>query len=194
MLLSNHCRCLDTSICVKYMHREGRSEKLNEIWKYWASVAKTQKREPMMPTPVLTQQRRKPVDIGFTVRVQKGDDFSFGLGGAQKAGPDQPLPLLGPQNANFWQPHHVLVQRYLQMLWGDTNSSCNDWWQTQEHSRHCANIRQIQLHWYESATSKLQPNCQSAHTGDQKRGDTCQGRMLPSQAVPLGKPHHNTPA
>lgn len=29
MLLSNYCRCLDASICVKYMHREGRSK--NEI-------------------------------------------------------------------------------------------------------------------------------------------------------------------
>lgn len=27
MLLSNYCRCLDASICVKYMHREGRRKK-----------------------------------------------------------------------------------------------------------------------------------------------------------------------
>lgn len=65
---------------------------------------------------VLTQQWRKPVDIGFTVRVQKRDDFSFGGGGAQQAGPDQPLPLLGPQNANLGQPNHVLLQRLLEVL------------------------------------------------------------------------------
>lgn len=65
---------------------------------------------------VLTQQWRKPVDIGFTVRVQKRDDVSFGGGGAQQAGPDQPLPLLGPQNANLGQPNHVLLQRLLKVL------------------------------------------------------------------------------
>lgn len=93
MLLSNYCRCLDASICVKYMHREGRSLSSENIEHQQQN---TLKRDAMMLTPVLTQQRRKPVDIGFTVGVQKGDDFSFGSGGAQEAGPDQPLPLLGP--------------------------------------------------------------------------------------------------
>lgn len=69
-----------------------------------------------MLTCVLTQQWRKPVDIGFAVRVQKRDDFSLGEGGAQQAGPDQPLPLLGPQNANLGQPDHVLLQRLLKVL------------------------------------------------------------------------------
>lgn len=65
---------------------------------------------------VLTQQWGEPVDVGFTVRVQKGDDASFGGVGAQQAGPDQALPLVGPQNANLGQPDHVLLQRLLEVL------------------------------------------------------------------------------
>lgn len=101
------------------MHREGRSEKTKRNLSsenIERQQRNTQKRATMMLTRVLTQQWGKPVDIGFTVRVQKGDDFSFGPGGAQQAGPDQALPLLVPQDANLWQPHHVLVQRHLQML------------------------------------------------------------------------------
>ena len=64
----------------------------------------------------LTQQRWQPVDVGLAVRVQEGDDFSFSEAGSQQACPDQPLPLLGPQDANLRKPHHVLLQRCLQVL------------------------------------------------------------------------------
>lgn len=64
----------------------------------------------------LTQQRRQPVGVGLTVGVQEGDDLPFGGGGPQQPGPDKPLPLLGPQDAHFGQPHHVLLQGHLQVL------------------------------------------------------------------------------
>lgn len=107
-ILRDDCGYLDASVCVKYMHREDTSNKIKT-----ASAAKNTQRGDEC---VLTQQWRKPVDIGFTVGVQKRDDLPFGHGGAQQAGPDQPLPLLGPQNADLWQPHHVVLQRQLEVL------------------------------------------------------------------------------
>lgn len=191
-LLSNCCTHLDASICVKYAQRRQKQKTeqnlSSENTKH--QQQNTQKRDTMMLTCVLTQQRRKPVDVGFTVGVQKGDDFSFGHGGAQQAGPDQPLPLLGPQNANLWQPHHVLLQRHLKVLWGDTNSSCNDWCQTQEHKCLCENIMYILLSWYEKScfkTAAKQPEL--SHRWSKERR-----RLAREPGCPSGPPHPNTPS
>lgn len=65
---------------------------------------------------LLTQQRRQPINIGFTVGVQEGDDFTFRCRSSQQASPDEPLSLLGPQDTDLWHPLHVLLQWNLQML------------------------------------------------------------------------------
>lgn len=65
---------------------------------------------------ILTQQRRKPINIGFTVGVQEGDDFTFSCRSSQQASPDEALSFPGPQDTNLWHPLHVLLQRNLQML------------------------------------------------------------------------------
>lgn len=61
----------------------------------------------------LTQQWRQPIDVRLAVRVQEGDDFPFGSSGSEQPSPDQPLPLLRPQDANLRHPLHVLLQGHL---------------------------------------------------------------------------------
>lgn len=115
----------------------------------------------------LTQQRRQPVDVGLTVGVQEGDDFSFSEAGSQQACPDQPLPLLGPQDANLWQPHHVLLQRRLQVLCGGEN---RDMWNCRRRSTMGSNPQLlyacslIRPRWHERALMRNRPQMTTSPT------------------------------
>ncbi len=65
----------------------------------------------------LTEQRRQPVDVGFTVRIQESKDFSSSHWCSQQPCADKTLTLLGAHDTDLRKSGHVLLQMRLQVLW-----------------------------------------------------------------------------